>query len=501
MIKERGKARILLVDDDERNLLALSEVLESIAEVVCASSGRDALRSCCTEEFAVILLDVFMPGIDGYETASLIRPRKQTAGIPIIFLSAVNKETEHLMRGYEMGAVDYVFEPVEPMIIKSKVGVFVDLYEARLQVETKSRAEQKLRDENYRAEIERLRIVRELEQSRGAAGRDPRALPIAMYEVDADADGKCCAVSWRRPQAVTGDAKSCSAAIASGEEGSTPTTANACHGSTRAPKRSGHYRWTGPRERRRHFLDQWRVANGTNCAGSWAGTLLDIPSAEEAGGSGWSTQASWKRSASSPAASRTTSTICSPRCSGGSSPRTPPDDGRARAARRRPDAPRRDAGRRAGPAHDGLRPPAGIEPNSVDPGNLCNSVAGLVNHTLGGTIRSTGNAREDEQPVRRQVAARAGADQPHPQCARCHARRRQRHVAISETSEADVAEAPMLPSGNYLRIRVTDKGNGIAESEIDKITEPFYTTKEAGKGTGLGLSMVSASLSNRAGGC
>ena len=102
----RPKTRILLVDDDERNLLALSEVLDGLAEVVCVTSGQDALRALLKSDFAVILLDVFMPGIDGYETASLIRGREQTARIPIIFLSAVNKETEHLMRGYAMGAVE-----------------------------------------------------------------------------------------------------------------------------------------------------------------------------------------------------------------------------------------------------------------------------------------------------------------------------------------------------------------------------------------------------------
>ncbi|MGZ3197747.1 MAG: response regulator, partial [Croceibacterium sp.] len=93
------RPRVLLVDDDERNLLALSEVLEPVASVVTATSGRMALRELLKDDFAVILLDVFMPDMDGYETASLIRKRAQTARIPIIFLSAVNKETEHLMRG------------------------------------------------------------------------------------------------------------------------------------------------------------------------------------------------------------------------------------------------------------------------------------------------------------------------------------------------------------------------------------------------------------------
>src|SRR5215207_10052199 len=147
----QSRARVLIVDDDERNLLALSQVLRDTADVVTAASGKDALRILLTQDVAVILLDVFMPGMDGYEVASLIRDRQQTARIPIIFLSAVNKETEHLMRGYAMGAVDYVFKPVDPIVLKSKVGVFVDLYEMRLQFETKSRHEQELREANFKA--------------------------------------------------------------------------------------------------------------------------------------------------------------------------------------------------------------------------------------------------------------------------------------------------------------------------------------------------------------
>ena len=100
------RARILVVDDDERNLLALQTVLEDIAEVVIARSGEEALRSLLRDEFAVILLDVYMPMMDGYECAQIIRSREQTKRKPIIFLSAVNKETEHLIRGYSMGAVD-----------------------------------------------------------------------------------------------------------------------------------------------------------------------------------------------------------------------------------------------------------------------------------------------------------------------------------------------------------------------------------------------------------
>ena len=100
------RPRVLVVDDDDRNLLAVSTVLEDIGQVVTARSGEEALRHLLKGEFAVILLDVYMPGMDGYETAQIIREREQTKRIPIVFLSAVNKETEHLIRGYAMGAVD-----------------------------------------------------------------------------------------------------------------------------------------------------------------------------------------------------------------------------------------------------------------------------------------------------------------------------------------------------------------------------------------------------------
>jgi CheY-like chemotaxis protein len=103
-IEPAERARVLVVDDDERNLLAVATVLEDLGEVVLARSGEEALRHLLKGEFAVILLDVYMPGMDGYETAQIIRSREQTKRIPIVFLSAVNKETEHLLRVWVMRA-------------------------------------------------------------------------------------------------------------------------------------------------------------------------------------------------------------------------------------------------------------------------------------------------------------------------------------------------------------------------------------------------------------
>src|SRR6185369_15886104 len=175
------RARVLLVDDDERNLLAVANVLEDLGEVVLARSGEEALRHLLKGDFAVILLDVYMPIMDGYETARLIRTRDQTKGIPIVFLSAVNKETEHQLRGYSMGAVDYVFKPVDPIILRSKVAVFVELFEKSKEVERKARHEQALLDANLRANADRLRAEQELRRAEQRQAAIIQSLPMVLY--------------------------------------------------------------------------------------------------------------------------------------------------------------------------------------------------------------------------------------------------------------------------------------------------------------------------------
>jgi CheY-like chemotaxis protein len=116
----RSNTAILLVDDHEENLLALEAILEPTGyRLVRARSGDEALKALLRNEFAAILLDVQMPGIDGFETAQLIRARERTRSVPIIFVTAINKAPEHVFRGYESGAVDYLFKPVDPLILRS----------------------------------------------------------------------------------------------------------------------------------------------------------------------------------------------------------------------------------------------------------------------------------------------------------------------------------------------------------------------------------------------
>jgi CheY-like chemotaxis protein len=128
---------ILLVDDDPTKRFALKAVLNPLAEtVVEASSGADALRQLLRQEFAVILLDVRMPVMDGFETAHLIRQRPRSELTPIIFVTALDQAETDMGRGYELGAVDFVFAPVVPAILRAKVGVFVDLYRARQELKS-----------------------------------------------------------------------------------------------------------------------------------------------------------------------------------------------------------------------------------------------------------------------------------------------------------------------------------------------------------------------------
>src|SRR6266446_10336781 len=124
---DTGKVNILLVDDNPDKLLAIEAVLEDLHQnVVRAYSGREALRAVLNQEFAVILLDVNMPGMDGFETAALIRQRKNSRDTPIIFITAFADEM-HMARGYSVGAVDYILAPVIPEILQTKVRVLVDL--------------------------------------------------------------------------------------------------------------------------------------------------------------------------------------------------------------------------------------------------------------------------------------------------------------------------------------------------------------------------------------
>lgn len=131
---------ILIVDDQPANLMVMRALLEGLpAELHTASSGQEALAMSLEHEFALVLLDVQMPEMDGFETATLLRGMKQTRHLPIIFVTAISKEDENVFRGYDSGAVDYLFKPVNPVILRSKVDIFLTIHNQRLLLEKKTR--------------------------------------------------------------------------------------------------------------------------------------------------------------------------------------------------------------------------------------------------------------------------------------------------------------------------------------------------------------------------
>lgn len=134
-----NRIKILIVDDRPENLLVLESLIDNPeVELVKANSGDAALAAMFDHDFALVLLDVHMPGMDGYEVAELMRSNKKTKSIPIIFVTAEQKENAQIFKGYDAGAVDYLFKPLEPIVLKGKVGVFLELFVQRNELRKKS---------------------------------------------------------------------------------------------------------------------------------------------------------------------------------------------------------------------------------------------------------------------------------------------------------------------------------------------------------------------------
>ncbi len=129
------KIKLLLVDDKENNLLALEKVLADLdIQILKAISGNDALRIATTQDIALILMDVKMPDMDGYEVAELLRYEEETQHIPIIFITGYHQEQHHVFKGYQAGAVDYLLKPINPYILKSKIAIFIELHRQKKQI-------------------------------------------------------------------------------------------------------------------------------------------------------------------------------------------------------------------------------------------------------------------------------------------------------------------------------------------------------------------------------
>ncbi|WP_051217413.1 ATP-binding protein [Paenibacillus assamensis] len=178
---------ILLVDDYPENLLALEAVLsDENYRLVTASSGEEALRQLMKEQFAVIVLDVQMPGMDGIETAKWIKSREKTQHIPIIFISANYTDTEHLFAGYSAGGIDYMVKPFIPHILKSKIASFVGIFQAQKRLQAK-----KMLLQQKTEELERMNKELEMakEEAERAASVRTQFLTMMSHEIRTPMNG------------------------------------------------------------------------------------------------------------------------------------------------------------------------------------------------------------------------------------------------------------------------------------------------------------------------
>jgi PAS domain S-box-containing protein len=497
-MRARGaeRARILLVDDDERNLLAVKTVLDDVAEVVLARSGEEALRHLLRGEFAVILLDVYMPGMDGYETAQMIRSREQTKRIPIVFLSAVNKESEHLLRGYAMGAVDYVFKPVDPVVLKSKVAVFVDLFQMRREIQRNAAHEQKLLDATIRANAEKLRVEQELRLAEQRQAAILQSLPIVLYLEDRDATPRVPRFVAGNFQALTGfDFDAVRANPNLWEERLHPEDRDRALAGM-ASRRSAQagafeYRWQCADGTWKHFLDQAvLLRDDMGNMTEFAGTILDVTERK-------ALEAQLTHSLKMDAIGKLTGGIAHDfnnllaAVLGGL--------GMIERRIKMSDDQRHIVQMTRHAAEQGTELVSRLlsfarrqtlEPATLPIQRLGQSVGDLLSHTLGGLVRLDWQLAGDLWP--------AYADGSQLELALMNLIINARDAmpdggTIMVTAENRTLTAPGdygLSPGDYVLIAVSDDGAGIPSHLIDQVLEPFFTTKEQGKGTGLGLSMV-----------
>jgi PAS domain S-box-containing protein len=484
-------AKILVADDDARNLAAVEAMLTAPGlEVVLASSGEEVLRHVLKDDFAVILLDVQMPRIDGYEAASMIRSRPRSSRVPIIFLTAYNKDELHVFRGYTAGAVDYVFKPIEPLILRSKVDVFVELYRKTEEMRRQAEEERRLLLENLRVRNEKLAAEQALRRRDEHQSLLLQALPVALYTASLQEDHRRLHFTNDRIARISGFApddflSSDSFWLERVHEEDRERVTQALRGVYETGAATLEYRWRCADGVDRHFLDQAvLIRDEDGQPREFFGLWLDVTERKEL-------ESNLLHASKLESIGRLTGGIAhdfnnmlaivigSLELLG----KALPDDERMR--------------RRVEMAMDGARRCAdltqrllafsrrqSLQATVTDLRDLVPKMMQLIQRTLEDRIEIALELPDEVWPVfvdRSQLetallnlAVNARDAMPNGGRLAVSVMNRPAHDAM----------------GDAVEIRVSDTGVGMPAEVLERVFEPFFTTKESGKGTGLGLSMI-----------
>ena len=490
-------AKILVVDDDRRNLFAVEEMLRAPGvELVLAASGEAALRHVLASDFAVILLDVQMPGLDGYEVASMIRARPRSSRIPILFLTAFNKDDLHVFRGYTAGAVDYVFKPIEPLVLKSKVDVFVDLYRKTEEIRRQAEEERRLLIENLRVRGEKLKAEQALRRAQERQEAILRSLPVVVTSRSVERPFPALFVSDNverltgfGPERFTGDPEFGLSRI---HPEDMERVVEGLSAATESGSYTCEYRWRCADENYRVFLDQGVLAPGEGASREIFGTMFDVTERRHL-------EQQLAHASKLEAVGRLTGGIAHDFNNMLSVVignldllrKTVEDD--AKAARRVRFA--IDGAQRCADLTNRLlafsrRQP--LQETVVDLRDIMPGTLELLRRTLGERIDIHLDIVEGIWPIRVDRSQLESALVNLCVNARDAMPGGGKLTIDVRNCPADESSfsRPSAIEGDCVVISVVDTGTGMPPEVLQRVFEPFFTTKESGKGTGLGLSMV-----------
>ncbi|HKF70285.1 MAG TPA: response regulator [Stellaceae bacterium] len=490
------EAALLVVDDKPKNLAVVASMLEGLSErIIQATSAKDALRYLLHHDVALVLLDVQMPDVDGYELAALIRQRERSRYTPIIFVTAYDRDEHEVARGYALGAVDYVFKPINPTVLRAKVSVFVDLFKKTEAVRQQAAHERKLYWENLRTRADKLQTERALRQIEGMQSVIIRSLPIALYTADVKgrfsgarflSERMASSVGFKR-SAFVDDEDLWTARI---HPADLPRVLSQVAAIAETGTLSTEYRWRCADNAERVFLDQAvLVRDDVGGPKEILGTCLDITDRRQL-------EQQLLQSQKLDAIGRLTGGIAH-------------DfnnmlsviiwnlDALARSIK----ANAKDRERVANALGAALNCADLVrqlltfarhqphQPKVIDVAEMISRMSRLLGPVLGEQVRIEARPGQDIWPI--------FADPAQIESALVNLAINARD-AMPDGGTLTIEGANLHqdkvdaepPQGDYVLMTVGDTGVGMAQDVMDRAFEPFFTTKPPGEGSGLGLSMV-----------